>query len=580
MKHRASAFFWVLFVGVALLCSAAGRRALAEDGAQSAEANTSGLSLSFSVVVIDDLIPKPVPYTDFRLVPTEPGSAPKVARTDEQGKATILLAPGEYTLESVKPTAFHGQNYKWKKGLTITPGQQLEIRLTDADATTEAFAPARQVSDEARLYQAIRSGVVTVESEGAQGTGFLVDKAGILLTNSHVVSGSHWVGVRLGRGKRFEAKVIREDPAADVAVLAVNPAVCTDLPPLTLADPNKAPLAVEGEKVLAIGSPLHQESILTTGIISKVEADVLIADVNINHGNSGGPLVNLAGEVIGINTFLDPGQPNGPGVSGIVSIGKALPVLEQARKVLTEMAPPSDKALPDVPELRVPAEALSTAQLKRRPLQPKGPHNLDVIINTPITRAAQRNRWAEELERERNKRVSKRDAKGVKEESKPEVRAFWEKYVADDYDAVVMVTVRPQLKEKSSSAWARALAAMGGVPPRAAQMEFRDDFYDMQVLRGGTCVEPVRRFRERTAAVYQGLGVEVTDVAYSGTYLYDPTVFEPGEPVVLRIRKETNIEKWNEVELTPKQQEEIWGDFAAWVEAVNASKTAPKSEAP
>src|SRR6185436_14640163 len=143
-----------------------------------------------------------------------------------------------------------------------------------------------QVADEAKVYRAVQAAVATVEGERGHGTGFLVDARGLLLTNQHVVEGSRRLVVRFSPGLRVEAQLAQSDATSDVAVLRVHPDVVKNLPVVQLAAPtDAAPLAVEGEKVLAIGSPLTEEKVLTTGLISRVKSEVLISDVNINPGN-------------------------------------------------------------------------------------------------------------------------------------------------------------------------------------------------------------------------------------------------------------------------------------------------------
>src|SRR5205085_1191940 len=123
---------------------------------------------------------------------------------------------------------------------------------------------------------------------------------------------------------------LASDSDKDVAVLWARKSALpgTTIAPLAKIDASEL-LAEEGEKVFTIGSPLNQRKVITTGIVSRVEERAIISDININHGNSGGPLFNSLGEVIGITTFLDTAE-NGPGISGIVRIEQANAVLQQA----------------------------------------------------------------------------------------------------------------------------------------------------------------------------------------------------------------------------------------------------------
>ena len=162
----------------------------------------------------------------------------------------------------------------------------------------------------------------------AVGSGFIVDKSGYILTNAHVVEDSSRITVRLQSGEEFIAKVIGTDEETDVAVLKIDAG--RDLPIVKLADSDKVRV---GDWVLAIGSPFGLAQTVTAGIISQTQRETPYAsvfqkfiqtDAAINRGNSGGPLVNMDGEVIGINSQIatSTGDYNG--------IGFALPSKEAA----------------------------------------------------------------------------------------------------------------------------------------------------------------------------------------------------------------------------------------------------------
>ena len=170
--------------------------------------------------------------------------------------------------------------------------------------------------------------------EQGLGSGVIIDKQGIILTNNHVVEGADDINVTLPDKRRFKAKIVGTDPKTDVAVIKLEKA--TNLPSARLGDSTKLEV---GEWVLAIGNPLGLSSTVTSGIISaKGRADVGVADFEdfiqtdaaINPGNSGGALVNLDGEVIGINTAI------ASRTGGYMGIGFAIPS-NMARKVMNDL---------------------------------------------------------------------------------------------------------------------------------------------------------------------------------------------------------------------------------------------------
>jgi serine protease Do len=156
----------------------------------------------------------------------------------------------------------------------------------------------------------------------ALGSGFIVDPEGYVITNNHVIDGASEVSVRLGDETVYPAEVIGTDPATDLALLKID--ADEPLPALALGNSDTAEV---GDWVMAVGNPFGLGGSVTAGIISargrNIQAgpydDFLQVDASINRGNSGGPLFNLDGEVIGVNTAIY--SPNG----GSVGIGFAIP---------------------------------------------------------------------------------------------------------------------------------------------------------------------------------------------------------------------------------------------------------------
>jgi S1-C subfamily serine protease len=193
------------------------------------------------------------------------------------------------------------------------------------------------------LYARVSPGVVSILVEtdqgGAQGSGFVYDKQGHIVTNDHVVDGATTIEVDFADGFKVSAKVIGTDIDSDMAVLEVN-APESELVPLTLGDSDAVKV---GQMVVAIGNPFGLSGTMTSGIISArgrtldslrtttggnvfSAGDVFQTDAAINPGNSGGPLLNLNGEVIGINRAIEVGnQGQTTGQATNIGIGYAIP---------------------------------------------------------------------------------------------------------------------------------------------------------------------------------------------------------------------------------------------------------------
>ena len=207
------------------------------------------------------------------------------------------------------------------------------------------------------IYQRTQKGVVEItvttsqstnpfggqQTQQAQGSGFVYDTNGRIITNQHVVEGATSISVRFWNGKTYKAELVGSDPSTDLAVIKVD-APASVLTPLTLADSNAVAV---GDNVVAIGSPFGLENTVTSGIVSALHRqmtspnnfsidDSIQTDAAINHGNSGGPLLNAEAQVIGVNAQIesDSGGNDGVGfaipsntvksiVSELISTGKA-----------------------------------------------------------------------------------------------------------------------------------------------------------------------------------------------------------------------------------------------------------------
>jgi len=207
--------------------------------------------------------------------------------------------------------------------------------VREAPATSLASSQTRQLSVNA-IYRNASRGVVEItvhstttstspfgapQEATGQGSGFVYDTNGHVITNAHVVAGANTASVRFANGHTYSAKVVGKDTSSDLAVLDVN-APASALHPLTLAD---SASVVVGDATVAIGSPFGLQNTVTTGIVSALDRTIdspngfaienaIQTDAAINHGNSGGPLLNGAGNVIGVNAQIESDSGGNEGV--------------------------------------------------------------------------------------------------------------------------------------------------------------------------------------------------------------------------------------------------------------------------
>ena len=169
------------------------------------------------------------------------------------------------------------------------------------------------------------------EADRGVGSGFIIESNGLILTNAHVVEGANTIYVTLTDKREFKAKLLGLDKRTDIAVVKIE---ARDLPKLPLGDSSRVRV---GEWVLAIGSPFGLENTVTAGIVSAKSRDTgdylpfIQTDVAVNPGNSGGPLLNTAGQVIGINSQIFSRSGGYMGISFAIPIDEAMRVADQLK---------------------------------------------------------------------------------------------------------------------------------------------------------------------------------------------------------------------------------------------------------
>ncbi|MDQ3557136.1 MAG: trypsin-like peptidase domain-containing protein [Gemmatimonadota bacterium] len=273
---------------------------------------------------------------------------------------------------------------------------------------------AQRSAEERTVIQVARQAtpaVVSVSTGRGSGSGVIIRQDGVILTNAHVVGNAQVVQIGLADGRRLQGRVLGRDPTVDIAVVRI---AASSLPVAPIADSDRLEV---GQAAIAIGNPLGLERTVTTGIVSAINrelrglgADGLIqTDAAINSGNSGGPLLDSGGRVIGINTAvlgLDPRQP-ATGLGFAVPINLANDVAQQLlttgrvqraflgidyRDIEAELAA----------QFRLPVREgiIVTAVVQGTPAAAAGLGPGDIITrigNTPITRGGDLRRLLREL---------------------------------------------------------------------------------------------------------------------------------------------------------------------------------------
>src|SRR3954468_701270 len=225
--------------------------------------------------------------------------------------------------------------------LTSMLGRPNKVEITEASSTGSGDAEEQNNID---VYRKNIESVVNITSRAVsfdffygavpqegQGSGFIIDKEGHILTNYHVIADARQVEITLHNRKKYRAKIVGTDRSHDLAIVQID---APSLSPAVLGDSRNLQV---GQKVYAIGNPFGLSGTLTTGIVSSIRSvrepdgmqidDAIQTDAAINPGNSGGPLMNWHGEVIGINTMIYSGVGQSAGIGFAIPINTAKAVL-------------------------------------------------------------------------------------------------------------------------------------------------------------------------------------------------------------------------------------------------------------
>ena len=306
---------------------------------------------------------------------------------------------------------------------------------TSANPLPFEFPPGSPFGEMFKDYQK-----PTERKASSLGSGFIINKNGTVITNNHVIANAEDILVKVGE-KEYKAKVLGADPLADIAVLKIISK--DEFSPVNFGDSDKSRV---GDWVVAIGNPFGLGGTVTSGIISAKKRDINLTryddfiqtDASINQGNSGGPLFNLKGEVIGINTaIIAPGRTGSIGIGFAIPanaanlvIGQLLEFGETRRGWLGVRIQEVTKEIADVEKLKKPRGALIASVSENSPAEKAGLKAGDIILtfdgkeietmrNLPKAVAGTKVGKSVNLEIWRNKRIiSKRLVLGRLEASK------------------------------------------------------------------------------------------------------------------------------------------------------------------
>lgn len=535
-------------------------------------------------IVLPDLSIRPVPSLGVETIDLADSTRRISSRTTLDGTLAQTLSSGHYVVRSVAPLTVGDSTYRWEIPLEMTArSSTLELTNANATATAAKRTAVRQVAPERQVFETVRRGVVRVQAGLGRGSGFLAKLAGgepgLVVTNDHVVADDSVASVYLDSVTHVRAVVVARDRNADLAILRVPASRVGDRPSLSLASSTgDEPLVVAGERIMAIGYPLNQEMTLTTGIVSSVRAGAIVSDVNINHGNSGGPMLNLAGEVVGVNAFGDMSSAGGPGISGAIAISRIAPLLTTLPAALAASPFPSDSLLPAMPTVAYPVAALKEAAEmvdvdEYRSLLTRDADHFVLNIITPVMQQVSLRQHEGEVAEERRKREA---AAGVsKDQAYSETRQTrdWEQYVGENAP-VVAIAISPKVGETAGSTFLRAMMGASGALAQAS-LVFQSDVRGAHFYRNGVEVEPITGGHGPVVENVENRFIKLKDVADRGYYVLPPELFRPdsdGAPARVRVAIKDLMRpgETSGTEIEGERSARVWNDFKRYYQVVHS----------
>lgn len=489
-------------------------------------------------------------------------------KTMADGTVSLSLIPGDYVVESEKPLIVNGKSYEWSVRLKVESGSTALLELDDSNTTiTDAGEALRRgrIVDETDLLKVLGDGVVNVQGELAQGTGSIVDSMGLILTSQHVVERSKELRVQFGGSRKVAARLVLEDPDLDLAVLRVDLSTC----PSCKALASGSNTVVDGAEVFTISSPLAQDKILTKGKLRNT-ADGINTDFKIASVDSGAPVFNRVGEVIGVLKFVDQNGAR-PGASGVIRIQDSQALLAKARQMIKEApALPSPEMLPTEPGDSYPGADLDN-RVDLKKFKPKvyeadfGQYQLTMI--TPVLKhyIIEQNRIAFERQRKKIEKDGMLSSPAM-------ANSFyalrnWSDYV-NQMRPVVHLLVVPEVSATGKSTFLSLLTLGVGLMGGAAMVlppdfKFKADFEEMSLTCDGKLVTPIQRGKIEFIKSLTSYLKSKQRSAYAGIYTYSAETFAPDKckQLSLQVVSQQNPASPEIRVVDPRLVQQVWSDF-------------------
>ena len=512
----------------------------------------------------------PVPRHALLISDNPPTDAPRRILTRPDGTATVMLRPGNYTVESDQPVRFQGKAYEWRQHVDIAAGRDVVLQLTADNAlpadspevvtATPSAATAPVASDPAFLLTRWQDSVVTLWTPATRASGFLVDASGLVVTSLRAIGAATQVEVQLTAAVKVAARVLVADPARDVAVLWIEREVVAAVRPVLLdcepgARPGLANGVAAGQEIFAIGAPMRGPKDLTPGTMTAVAPQAMAADFAFDSGAAGGPVFAAGGAVIGITSIVDDRNARRD-QTPVIGIEAVCDAVTAATTRMQAASSPDGTRLPVEPIRPFPLEALRDAAGRRagstHPYQLSS-SDFDVALITPVHVYAAQNPPMPASGRGRGNATRTLPAAPQPPRSLTDFGS-WSGYV-NAFPPVLLIRVTPKLVEGFWTKVGRAAASTQGVvlPPIK---RVTSGFSRLRAFCGAAEVTPIHPF-----TLAQRLSA--SDAIAEGLYVFDPAALGPGCGTVrLELYSEKAPTKADTRVVEAAVLKQIWQDFA------------------
>lgn len=486
------------------------------------------------------------------------------------------------------------------------------VEAVQDTSAQEVPTTERRSFSASKLFAIVQPSVVRVVSGVGHGTGFIIDvpRLGgeIIVTNAHVAEPGQHTSIVISDSLRLLAEIIGHSSSRDLALLRARLDDCKQCVPIPLA-PNDSTLdqLQPGTEVLAVGFPLSLQKSATAGIISHVGPRLIMTDVSLNPGNSGGPLVGVDASVIGINTFILPSS-TGPGLSGTISvrllhefINSVEPTDQITSTLPDEYAEPLPYlTLPAYPIAELVAAGDSVNFKKYLQYGDMDTPDFHVSVHTPVSLFALSAEEERQVGARRRKREDKHGLTYLNWASGRGEFADWAEDLGDVTEPYVLLRITPKIGATSGSIFSAlasgllsaAAASFTRTPyiasPTKSDYEFKGDLGSVSLTRvqvldsetglirsASQHIQPLMGGTRPLRAFVAGTWVSFKDLAYEGVYILNPAVFRPdslGRPpsIQMEFTDLTNKpgKQVQNYELPAKVVARIWNDFRPYYLAV------------